>query len=447
MSQEITARDVAARVLYRVDHEQAWASACLDAELGRARLDVRDAALAAQIVYGSLRVLPSLDAVVDPFLRRGPKGLDPFLRAVLRVAAYQLLHLSRVPPHAIVDAAVTHARRERGKGPSGFVNAVLRKVAAQRPKQPAPPDRLVLDAALSAALARSLDPERIARFLSSRPRPPTLDLRVTGGDDASAALSARILEAFPRAQIQPGSLLSSALRLRGVGDPRKLPGYAEGLFAVQEEGSQWVAAALGARPGERVLDACAGRGGKTLALAQAVGDSGRIVALDLYEPRLEQMQDERARLGIDEQIIECKAVDLTVGLGDVTGEFDRILVDAPCSGLGTIHRRPDILLRHRERGLKKLARTQGAILERVACCLAPGGRLIYAVCSPMREEGAAVVDGFAARHPELTRRALPLAPPPADADLVHRLGPWWAPAEADGTDAYQVFCFERVAAK
>jgi len=443
MSQDTTARDVATHVLYRVDHEQAWASASLDAELKRAHLDARDAALAAQIVYGSLRVLPVLDAAVDPFLKRGPKGLDTFLRAVLRVAAFQLLHLSRVPAHAIVNAAVTLTRRERGQGPSGFVNAVLRKVAATRPERPSPPERLILDADLNAALARSLDPERLARFLSSRPRAPTLDLRVPGGEAAIASLSARILEAHPEAELQAGSLLPTALRVRGVGDPRKLPGYDEGLFAVQEEGSQWVAAAVGARPGERVLDACAGRGGKTLALAQSVGPEGRVVALDLYEPRLDQMEQERVRLGIDAGIVERRAVDLTVGLGGVTGEFDRILVDAPCSGLGTIHRRPDILLRHRERGLRKLARTQGSILEQVSGSLAPGGRLVYAVCSPMREEGDGVVQGFIGRHPELVRTTLTLAPPPSDADLAHRLGPWWVADDADGTDAYQVFCFER----
>jgi len=132
-----------------------------------------------------------------------------------------------------------------------------------------------------------------------------------------------------------------------------------------------------------------------------------------------------------------------VGLGGVTGEFDRILVDAPCSGLGTIHRRPDILLRHRERGLRKLARTQGSILEQVSGSLAPGGRLVYAVCSPMREECDGVVQGFIGRHPELVRTTLTLAPPPSDADLAHRLGPWWVADDADGTDAYQVFCFER----
>jgi len=443
MSEWKTARDVATRVLYRVAHEEAWASAALDAELTRAGLDSRDAALAAQIVYGALRVVPALDAAVDPHLRRGPKDLDPMMRAVLRVATYQLLHLSRVPPHAIVNAAVTLTRRERGKGPSGFVNAVLRKVASGRPEHPELPQRLALHPDLRAALARSIEPDRLERFLAARPRPPTLDLRVPGGPEAVAALRARIELAHPKAEIQSGGLLAQTLRLRGVGDPRKLPGYAEGLFAVQEEGSQWVAAALGAKPDERVLDACAGRGGKTMALAEAVGPGGRIMALDLHEPRLDQMEHERARLGVDKDVIECRAVDLTVGLGGIEGPFDRILVDAPCSGLGTIHRRPDMLLRHRERGLRKLARTQGSILERVADCLAPGGRLIYAVCSPMREEGAAVVDGFAPRHPELLRVPLTLAPPPADEDGAHRLGPWWAPDDADGTDAYQVFCFER----
>ncbi len=423
------ARRVATRVLHRVASEGAWATPALDAEIHRARLDRRDAALATEIAYGALRVLPRLDAALDAHLSR-PDKVDPFLRAALRVGAYQLLHLSRVPPHAVVSDAVTIVKRERGPRLSGVANAVLRKVAAGRPAEPRPPERVEVPAWVPPTFERALGPERAAQFLEARPLPPPLGLRVVHGD-VEAALEA-LRAARPEGQVERASGTPRGLWVRGGGDPRALPGYAEGRLAVQELGSQLVVALAGAQPGERVADLCAGHGTKSLALRE---QGAEVLAVDLYEEKLERATAEGRRLGLE---VETLALDLTVGTGGLGPHFDRVVVDAPCTGLGTLHRRPELLLRVRPDDPARLAALQARILETAIGLVRPGGLLVFAVCSPTADEGPEVARRIEAAHPELepvTRLAGdPFA---ADDDGVFRIGPWTAAGGA-APDGYQV---------
>lgn len=381
----MSARRVATRVLLRVAEDGAWASPTLDAELRRASVSPQDAGLATEIVYGSLRVLPALDAVLDRYLKR-PKKTEPLLRAALRVGAYQLLHLSRVPPHAAVSETVGVVRAERGKRLAGVCNAVLRKVAAERPEEPAPPDRMVLPGWIESALVRGLGAERAEAFLASADVPP-LGLRAVGAEPE--ALAERLHEAVPRARIEPSRVVPGALLARGAGDPRALPGYEQGAFAVQEVGSQRIVQRLEAKPGERVADLCCGHGTKTLALARAVGPTGSVDAVDLYEEKLERLDAERQRLGIDASRVRTHALDLTVGTGPLEeGSFDRVLLDAPCTGLGTVRRRPELALRLKPSDPARLGALQKELLATARRLVRPGGVLLVATCSGTREEGA-----------------------------------------------------------
>ena len=423
------AREVATRVLGRVTDDGAFAAAALSAELGRARIERRDAALATEIVYGTLRVLPSIDRALNAHLKRPIADLEPHTRAALRCAAYQILHLGRVPPHAAVDAAVRIIKKKRGPKLAGLANAVLRKVAATRPDNPTPPAQIVAPAWLTETLRSSLGPARAAAFLETRPLPPPIGLRRKLGDT-------------PRVEIEgiPGTVSPLAVLVRGVGDPRELPGYAEGHFAVQEQGAQVVALLAGAREGERVVDACAGRGGKTTLLAAQVGDAGHVIAMDLHEAKLDHLPEELARLRIPRERVETRAVDLTVGTAGVVGTIDRVLVDAPCTGLGTVHRRPEILLRVGPDDPARLGALQLAILKNAARMLRPGGTLVYAVCSPVAEEGLGVVEAVARDVPELVASDEPWALDGVlpDADGMIRIGPW-----NGDCDAYQVFKWRR----
>jgi 16S rRNA (cytosine967-C5)-methyltransferase len=423
----LSARVVAVRVLARVARDAAFASASLDAELSRANLDPRDAALATEIVYGTLRHVTAVDAAIDAKLKKGGK-VDDFVRAVLRAAVYQLTHLDRTPARAIVHEAVAMTRKERGDRVAAFVNAVLRGVTreGERPRAPeVPPFLLTLFAdALGEARARALVSPSAA---------PSLDLRVPRHVDIDA-LASRIAAHAPRARITRGRLAARCLKLSGAGDPRRLPGHDEGAFAVQEEGAQVIAELVGASAGERIADVCAGRGGKTLALAEAVGEAGEIVAIDVHEGRLAQIAPGAERLGVASRI-RTEAVDLSVGSGGLEAVFDRVLVDAPCTGLGTWWRRPELLGKVAPEDPARLAALSLGILRGAATLVRPGGTLVFSVCSPTRAEGidvASALTGF---------RIVPFAEKNglvSDEDGLLRLGPWL------GTDAYQIARFERV---
>jgi 16S rRNA (cytosine967-C5)-methyltransferase len=252
----------------------------------------------------------------------------------------------------------------------------------------------------------SLGEARAHAFTAERALPPPLGLRVQPGRTSREALRERIVATHPNAEVALSPHSPYALCVRRAGSPRSLPGYAEGHFAVQEEGSQCVALALGVEAGDRVADVCSGHGGKATWFAQQVGAAGHVVALDIDERKLEHIAPDLKRLGIDSARVSTRAVDLRVGAGGLQREFDRVLVDAPCTGLGTLHRRPELLLRLRPEDPARLSELQLAILVRAAQLVKPGGLLAYAVCSPTMVEGSGVAARFEAQVPTASRVAL-----------------------------------------
>jgi 16S rRNA (cytosine967-C5)-methyltransferase len=407
-----SAREVAARVLARVDKDDAFAAATLEAELDRTtQFAARDRALATELVYGSLRVLPWLERQIAPFVPRGVAKLDAHVRACLVVAAYQLF-FTRVPPFAAVSEAVDVVRAARGPRVGAFANAVLRKVAARAAEMgDVERDQAIAESApewLRTALERSLGAADAAAFLKNATVPPPVGLRVEHAADRDAWLE-RLRAAAPRASFEAGRHSPLAILARGAGKPQALPGFEEGAWSVQEEGSQLAALALGARAGERILDACAGRGNKTAVLARAVAPGGTVDACDSAPAKLQRLATELGRLGL--RANATHAVDWTAGSGDVPNDYDRVLVDAPCSGTGTLRRRPEIARRRSSgvgsgpEGVAELAKTQLAIASRAADHVRPGGVLLYVVCSVLREEGADVTGALLAARPDF--RPLP----------------------------------------
>jgi 16S rRNA (cytosine967-C5)-methyltransferase len=435
-----TARGVAATVLHRVVVDSAFASRVLDSELARTALDERDARLATEIVYGTLRIAPELDRELDQHLTRGRP--DPFTYAALRTAAYQARCLARVPDHAIVQETVALVKQKRGEGLGKLANAVLRKVVAARPREPQSPDRLIVPEWVEASLSAGLGAERAAASLRLDGQAPPLTLRVPGERELDA-IRARIAAAHPEAQVGSGQLVPRAVALRGVGDPRRLPGHAEGHFAVQDEGAQLIGLLSGARPGERVLDACSGHGGKTLQLLEAVGSTGHVTAVDLHQAKLDQLAREASRMGHAQALeagrLALETIDLSVGDGGLEGGFDRVLVDAPCTGLGTLRRRPELLLRLGPGDPARMAALQFSLLCRAVRLTRKGGLLVFAVCSGTREEALGVAEKLEARVSTIRRlrepvEGVPLTP---DEDGVFRIGPWLG-SESNWTDVYQV---------
>jgi 16S rRNA (cytosine967-C5)-methyltransferase len=421
----VNARELAVRVLERVETDGAYAAAALDGELERHRaLDPRDRALATELVYGVLRTRGALRRRVEAFAPRGVS--DPYALFVLLVAAYQLSFLDRIPARAAVNEAVAMVEKKRGKGVSGFVNAVLRKLAGERPRleladamrESAPPWLLErLERTVGRAEAEALFgvgvplAERHARVVAGAALPAWLERAAAGRSST-------------RARVLPG------------GDPEKLEGYAEGAFVVQEQGAQLVALALGARPGERVLDACSGRGQKTSLLVEEVGEGGHVWAADLHRNKLVALGRELVRLRLPG--VRTAEVDWTRDSGAVPGNFDRVLVDAPCTGVGTLRRRPEIGHRLGEGDPARLGELAADILRGAATRAKPGGRVVFAVCSVLPEEAEAVV----ARAADL------LEPAPFDAPEIEKLATASSAAFRllpieHGTDGYFVASFVR----
>ena len=439
-----TARDVAARVVARVVEEQSFAAAALEGELGRAvQLEARDRALATELVYGTLRVMPWLLGEIGRHVPKGIKSVDERVRAPMVVAAYQLW-FTRVPAFAAVSEAVEAVRSVRGPKVAAFANAVLRRVserAAGEREQTKDPEamreRAVVESTpawLRAALARAMPEEDVRAFLAMSTEPPPVALRVERAEERDAWIE-KLRAAAPGATFEPGRVSPLAILARGAGRPQSLPGWNEGAWTVQEEGSQVAALAVGAREGEQVLDACAGRGNKTGVLARAVGAAGAVDACDTSPSKLTRLEEELARLGL--HVRATHAVDWTVGSGDVSGSYDRVLVDAPCTGIGTMRRRPEIALRLKEQDLVDKPRAQLAIASRAADHVRPGGSLVYVVCSVLREEAEDVVGELVRSRADLT-----LAPfDEARASPCLRLAP-----HVQGTDGYFVARLVRTSA-
>lgn len=450
----VTARNVAAEVIARVERDGAFAAAVLDHELRRAaQLSPRDRALATELVYGTLRLLPLLERSVTAATPRGIATLDPRIRALVLVAAYQI-HFTRIPAFAAVSEAVEAIRMLRGRAVAGFANGALRQVARTAETAPLPRPPVAFREAtapwLRRALERSIGDDATEALLVAGPHPPPINLRVRprGEEDEQArdGWIQRLAEATPGAQIEPGAIAPLAIRVRGAGDPHALPGFATGEWTIQEEGSQLVAELLGARPGERVLDACAGRGNKSALLAERIGfdrggeGAGVLEVSDVHPDKLQRLVSELARLGIPAPATH--AVDWAIGPGDLEdGSFDRVLVDAPCSGTGTIRRRPEIQTRRTAADLASLAALQTKILANAARVVKPGGRLVYAVCSVLRDEAESVVRAVLDATPWLS-------PVPFDAPIAARLFGEGATqgrllTHLHGTDSYFVASLRR----
>ncbi len=411
------AREVAAAVLVRVFTEDAFASAALDAELKRRpQLDPRDVGLATELVYGVLRTETMLDDKIAALALRRGYASDPVVFAHLIMGAYQICFLDRVPVFAVVSEAVAGVSERAGERVGGFANAVLRKLAAQVEAQgrPSLEDTIAASAPgwLRGSLRRAIGRAGASAYLTAGPVPPPLGLCVAQGEDRDA-LIAELRLAAPHASIEAGGVSPRAILVRGAGDVRRFPGLGE-RWIVQEEGAQVVALAVGAKPGEQILDACSGHGNKSWLLAQQVMPGGAVDGSDLHPQKIDKL-----RAGPPGKLVRATfMIDWTVGSGDVPEGYDRVIVDAPCSGTGTLRRRPEIGRKREAEDLAGLADLQTAITRQAATRVRDGGTLIYAVCSVLKEESEDVLTRLLA---DVEGSPFTLTPLPFEDDLLRSL--------------------------
>lgn len=399
-------RALALAVLERVQGG-GYADRTLDAELRRQPgLDPRDRALATELVYGLLRQQGRLDFVLRGFCKQPLEKLEGRVLLLLRLGAYQLLALERIPESAAVNTTVELARALKLERATGFLNGVLRALARGRHALPWPdPARdplghlehaLSLPRWLAQRWLSELGADEARRLAAALLEPAPVSLRVnTLKIDRPAFLQA-LADAGHAAE--PTRYAPEGVRLVGR-SPAPLPGDAEGWYQVQDEASMLIAHCLAPRPGETLVDVCAAPGGKTTQLAALTGNRAQITALDLHPHRLRLVEQGVARLGCTGIATRCWDM-TTLPPFLAPGCCDGVLVDAPCSGLGVLRRNPEARWRLHPADVTLLAERQAAILNQAAALVKPGGRLVYAVCTVTPEETDRQVDAFLIAHPD-----------------------------------------------
>ena len=433
----MSARDTALRVLSAGRTASAWADASLKAQLRRDGLTGADAALATRIVYGVLQNRALLDFYLGAYCSQKLSRLQPPLADILRIGAYQILFLDKVPDRAAVNESVELAKKNGRSAASGLVNAVLRKLALNKAQLPAIPERDETQALsiryshpkwLVRRLLALLGREEAESFLAADNAVAPLTVQVNTLRTTAAALTARLADAGVTAAAHPW--VPDCLELTGSGDLTELDAFREGLFFVQDPAAKLVSLIAAPQKGGRVIDVCAAPGGKSFGAAVAMGDEGEILACDLHENKLKRIKEGAARLGL--KSIQTFAADGTVFRPEWADSADTVLVDAPCSGLGIIRKKPDVRYKSPD-DLFTLTVAQAAILENAARYVRPGGVLLYSTCTILPEENGQVVDGFLAGHPDFSRETFALPAPVGEQSGELTLWP-----HRHGTDGFYI---------
>ena len=415
-----SARDTALKVLIACRTHGAWADAALKAQLARDQLSPQDAALCSRMVYGVTQNRLLLDFYLAAYCSQKPDQLQPPLLDILRLGAYQILFLDKVPDRAAVSEAVELAKRSGRGQAAGLVNAVLRKLSQNKNALPSIPDR---DEVKFLSIRYSHPKWLVKRLLELLGRGETEAF--LAADNTAAPLTVQVnplkttqekltaeLEALG-VRVTPHVWVPGCLELSGTGDLTALEPFRVGHFLVQDGAAALAARAAAVTPGQRVLDVCAAPGGKSFGAAFAMEDRGEILACDLHENKLKRIQDGAQRLGLTS--IRTAAADGREFRPEWEAAFDTVLVDAPCSGLGIIRKKPDTRYKKAD-DLFTLPVVQQAILDNACRYVKPGGVLVYSTCTILPEENQQVTDAFLAQHRDFSREDLPLPDQAGQAD-------------------------------
>ncbi|QPA55358.1 16S rRNA (cytosine(967)-C(5))-methyltransferase RsmB [Lysinibacillus sphaericus] len=395
-------RDAALSILLAVDKNQAYSNLLLNETIKRHKIEAKDRALLTELTYGTLQHKMTLDYYLEPFIRG---SIDHWVRWLLRISLYQMQYLTRIPAHAAVNEAVEIAKRRGHRGIASTVNGILRSVL----RQGVPPindienpiERLAIETShpiwLVQRFVNNYGLEVATGMLHENNVPPIQTVRVNTTkvtvEQAVAELEEEGLTA------KQSDVIPECLHVTN-GQPARTNAFKEGHITIQDESSMIPANVLKPSPGMRVLDMCAAPGGKTTHLAEIMKNEGSILATDLHPHKLDLIDHNTERLGLD--IIETAPIDGRKAPEFLQAEsYDAILVDAPCSGLGVMRRKPDIKYTKREEDLENLQTIQLALLDAATKVLKIKGKLVYSTCTVDKQENEGTVNAFLAAHPEM----------------------------------------------
>jgi 16S rRNA (cytosine967-C5)-methyltransferase len=398
-------RTQAVRALLQIESEGAFTGLGRRGPTSDPRLERR----LTDLVAGVTRHRRWLDFLVNSFYSGNPEKLEPAIRAILRVGIFELT-IAQTPPHAVINECVNAGSDIVGKRATGLINGILRTVTRKGSEMPKPATgNVIQDLGIQFShpdwivqrWITAYGEENARRFLEHNNKRPVFGIRVRGdtgaaflsslGESASGFEESRFFPDYVRTQKMQGLLAGDHL--------------ISGRVLVQDEAAGGVVYALDPQPGERILDLCAAPGGKSLAIAERIGTSGEVVAVDMHEGRLGMLTKESERLGLEN--IETRVGDArTMTLSPNESGFDRVLVDAPCSGLGVLAKRADLRWRKTETSIKELAVLQSEMLTNAAQLVRAGGVLLYSTCTTEPEENEDVAENFVANHPEFSVESL-----------------------------------------
>lgn len=443
---QMNVRDVAVETLLQIEKNQAYSNLLLNTMIKKYHVKDKDIALLTEIVYGTLQRQKTLDYFLAGFLKKAKK-IEAWVQILLRISIYQMVYLDRVPERAIFFEAVEIAKKRGHKGISSFVNGVLRTV--QREGIPDinniedPIERLSIQTShpkwLVEKWVKQFGYQETERMCEENLKAPTQTARVNKMKNSVEEL-VQILSENGIA-VEKGDLSEDSIK--GLkGNLALTKAFSDGLLTIQDESSMLVARALNPMENDLVLDACAAPGGKSTHIAERMGGTGTVHSLDLHEHKVKLIQQQAERLNL--QNIKAEALDSRLAGEKFEKEsFDRILVDAPCSGFGVIKRKPDIKYTKTEDDILKLAELQKNILHAVAPLLKRDGVLVYSTCTIDHEENHDVVQAFLDTHPEFERDI-------AVKDLLpEKLQPYYQDGEIQllphyfGTDGFYIVCLRK----
>ncbi len=390
-------------ILQEIYRKQAFADFALDKYLRKNDLIDVNRRLVTELVYGCVRRERSLDAIIDELAKKKSHQQHPDLRIILHIGLYQLSYLEQIPESAAVDTTVELAKQNKFAKLAGFVNGLLREyirrdLTINLPENPVQklgisysfPDWIVEYWIEQLGLTET---EKLCSWFNQS---PSIDLRINPLKTSLEEVETSIKNTG--ISVSRISQLPQALRLTGaVGQIQKLPGYNEGFWSVQDSSAQLVSYLLNPQPGEIIIDACAAPGGKTTHIAELIGDNGKIFAIDKTASRLKKLEQNAERL-------QLKSISISTGdsrnLPQFINQADRVLLDVPCSGLGTLHRRADARWRQTLENIQELAKLQSELLETAAKWVKPGGVLVYATCTIYPLENERIIEVFLAHNSE-----------------------------------------------
>lgn len=391
-------RKLALEALYKIDNEEAYSNIVLDELLNKNRnaLSNKDINFISELLYGVTTWKLTLDTIIQKYSKIKIKKISPWIINILRMGAYQIVFLDKVPKSAAVNESVNLCKKYGVKS-VGFVNAILRKIEKKDylelfeikdeiekiSKTNSMPQWIVKE------LAKEFDTEKVNEICENSNLKPKITIRVNNLKTTKSELIKKLQS--KKIEVEEG-ILEDFLYLKNVKNITKLEEYKQGLFTMQDESAGLTALVLNPKEGENILDCCSAPGGKTTYIAEIMNNNGNIIAWDLHKKRLEKVKENSKRLGIN--IIKTEVNDATILKEEYIEKFDKILIDAPCLGLGVIKRKPDIKWQRKFEDIIEISKIQEKILNICSKYLKKGGILVYSTCSIIQAENDIIIQNF-----------------------------------------------------